>query len=166
VLIHLWSTQKINSCEKVFPFAFSRQRQRQQSTPPPVLYWNRILKGLIWHFWWSMTRGKDICDMCDTWYKFDNHEMCHTVTQCDTMTQKVLKNTKTHKICRLENEIDVTYCVTKRHCDTSVTPKVFNLCWLFKDGQRQGRGTYLFFIEHIVIVTPLLLQSWIDHKDL
>jgi hypothetical protein len=86
-----------------------------------------------------MTRGKDICDMCDTWHKFDNHEMCHTMTQ---MTQKIHKP---RKYAKLENEIDVTHCDTIRHCDTCVTPKVFNFCDFLKTAKGTvGACTYLF----------------------
>jgi hypothetical protein len=59
---------------------------------------------------------------------------------------KSSKNTKNKKICQFENEIDVTHCDTMRHCYTSVTPKVFKFIGPSKDGQRHGRGTYLFFL--------------------
>jgi hypothetical protein len=44
-----------------------------------------------------MTHGNDIRDMCDTRHKCDTHEMFHTVTQCETRTQKG------QKIHNLEN---------------------------------------------------------------
>jgi hypothetical protein len=53
--------------------------------------------------------------------------MCHTVTQCDTVTQKMHNMQKIEKICQLGNEIDVRDSL--RHCDTSVTPKVIQIHW-------------------------------------
>jgi hypothetical protein len=67
-------------------------------------------------------------------------ELC----QYDT---KISKNTETQKIFRRENEIDVSHCDTMRHCDTSVTPKVFKFIRLSKYGQRARQGNLLFYSQ-------------------
>jgi hypothetical protein len=41
-----------------------------------------------------MANYNDICDKCDTCHNRDSHDMCHTVTQCDTYGNKIVKRTK------------------------------------------------------------------------
>jgi hypothetical protein len=107
-----------------------------------------------------MTRGNDICDMCDTCHKCESHQMCYTVSRCNTLTQKVQKiRKKTKKICQLKNEIYVTHCDTIRHCDTFVTQKVFKIIGPSKDVPRHGRAPTCFY--HICLLLFLLPhQAW------
>jgi hypothetical protein len=79
------------------------------TTPPPRLYWNWLLKGLLWHICWPMRHFIDNCDKCDTWRKCDTHDMCHSVSQCDTMAQKKFKNAKSTQIRQLRMEVDGTH---------------------------------------------------------
>jgi hypothetical protein len=71
-------------------------------------------------------------------------DMCHTVSQCDTMTQKSSKMLK--KMQKLpikkKNRRDTFW-----HLDMSLTPKVFKFNGPSKDGQRHRRGTYFFWPE-------------------
>jgi hypothetical protein len=34
--------------------------------PPSRVYWNRLVKGLLWHISWLMKHDIDVCDKCDT----------------------------------------------------------------------------------------------------
>jgi hypothetical protein len=138
-----------------------------------------------------MTRGNDICDMCDTWHMCDTHKMCHTVWNQilkgllwhffmanDTwqwymwpvwhtikhFDTKSKKNYNIQKICQLENEIDVTHCDNMRHCGMYVTPKVFKFIGPSKDGRRHGMGSYLFINNwRIFVRCPFCLPKAIHH---
>ena len=69
-----------------------------------------------------------MCDIYDERHKCDTHDMCHTVTQYDTMTQKSSINGKNSKIWQLGNDIDVTHCDTVTPRDT----KSLTINWTLK----------------------------------
>jgi hypothetical protein len=66
----------------------------------------------LWHICWLMTHDIDISAKCVSWHKCDTHDVCHTVSQCDTMTQK------NASFCQMKIEIDVTYFELWHVCDT------------------------------------------------
>jgi hypothetical protein len=75
--------------------------------------------------------------------------MCHTVSQCDTMTQKSSKMLKKANFCQLKIKIDWTHFDT---LDTSLTPKVFKFNGPSKDSRKHRRSTYFFFNEQIATI--------------
>jgi hypothetical protein len=74
-----------------------------------------------------------LCDTCDT---SDTYDICHTVTQCDNVTQKVL-DMPSHMSIREQDIAD---------CDTltlHVTPEVLQFIGPCNDGRRHIRGDFL-----------------------
>jgi hypothetical protein len=71
--------------------------------PHSGLYWNWLLKGLLWHIGWPMTHKNDFCDMCDTCYKCDTRHVSRHVSHCDTMWQLVIRKIKMQKIQKYDN---------------------------------------------------------------
>jgi hypothetical protein len=122
--------------------------------PTAVLYWNGILKGLLWHFWWHVTM---ISVTCVTRGTCVSPMRCATLWHNVTLKHKKFKNTKTQKICQLENEIDVTPCDTMRHSNTSVTPKGFKFAGPSKDGE----GTVGVPTCSICRITFLFCVFWV-----
>jgi hypothetical protein len=90
-----------------------------------------------------------VSHMWHTWH------MCHTVTQCDTIAQKKDKFKKMHKVWQLRNWIDYAMW----HCDTFVTPNVFQSIRQSNYSRRHGRGTYLLFFE-----TPFLHEKTVKKR--
>jgi hypothetical protein len=110
-------------------------------------HWNPFIAGLLWHIRWPMTHANDDWDKCDICHKCDIHDLCHTVTQYDTIKHKKIKKAKIDQICNLRNEIDDTHCDTMWHFDMFVILTIFKLIGPSNDGRRHGRGTYLFTSE-------------------